>query len=417
MHRPNFLLFLSLLASSAHADSLEQQLDAYLADVVKNIQFSGTVVLMKNGEIVANKAYGYADFAAKTPNTPDTRFCVASITKSVTISLLNLLESEKRISFEDTLTKFIPDFPGGDKITVAQLALHQAGIPHRVTTPDNENVPRTLDEMVGLIAKAPRVGEPGKQRLYSSAGYTVLAKVLEVAGGKPFPQQIREKILTPAGVTSISEYDPELKRAKEHMLQNVGVRPSPYKDYSFLIGAGSLVSTAADVLKFYDAACSGKLGKSIAEGFPGKVARGNGSTNGNRCFVYLDKETRSGFVVASNLGSGVNDILSADLPKLLNGEPVPPLKAYKPTPLNLTAEQLQEFVGDYTFQGRELNMTVQNGVLMSDALELLPVGKDHFFCLGMFNDLYFGRDEKGKIKSVRWVGQRGEESTWELVVP
>lgn len=113
-----------------------QEIDNYIKPFADANQFSGVVLAAQDGRVIYKKAFGLANADFRIPNRPDTRFGIASITKPVTGVILNRLIEEKKIAPEDRLSKFIPDFPNGDKITIQLLRSHRSGIPHRVMRRD-----------------------------------------------------------------------------------------------------------------------------------------------------------------------------------------------------------------------------------------------------------------------------------------
>ena len=94
-----------------------------------------------------------------------------------------MIEGNK-IALADKLNKYIPDFPSGDKITIEMLARHRSGIPHRVMSTEAESLSYTSAEFVEKVKAAKPAFEPGTGRLYSSGGFAVLARALEIASGR-----------------------------------------------------------------------------------------------------------------------------------------------------------------------------------------------------------------------------------------
>lgn len=111
----------------------------------------------RDGRAIYEKAFGHADADFRVPNWPDTRFGIDLITKRVTGVILNRLIEEKKIAPEDRPSKFIPDFPGGDKITIRLLRPHRSGIPHRGMRPEAEPLPYTSAEFRPVSVVRPRL--------------------------------------------------------------------------------------------------------------------------------------------------------------------------------------------------------------------------------------------------------------------
>ena len=192
-----FLLCICFFAQTALAQpSKAKQIDAYITPFAKANQFSGVVLASENGKVIYEKAFGLANADFKIPNQLNTRIGIASITKLMTVVILNRLVEEKKIAPEDKLSKYIPDFPNGEKITIQLLRSHRSGIMHRVMPPEQETVPYTSAEFVEKVKQSKLAFEPGAQRLYSSGGYAVLARTLEIASGRPY--------ILPGGLSGVS---------------------------------------------------------------------------------------------------------------------------------------------------------------------------------------------------------------------
>jgi CubicO group peptidase (beta-lactamase class C family) len=119
---------------SATAD-LHAAIDAYLAPLVERDDISGNLLVARGDSVVYEGSFGWAHRELNVPVTAATRFNVASVTKPMTVIALISLAVDGKLTLDDPLSKWIPDFPRGDEITVAHLVRHRAGIPHRLTEP------------------------------------------------------------------------------------------------------------------------------------------------------------------------------------------------------------------------------------------------------------------------------------------
>lgn len=246
--------------------------------------FSGVVLASENGIVFYEKAFGLAEASNQVANKPNTRFSIASITKPMTVVILARLNEQKKIALQDTLNKYIADFPRGDKITIEMLARHRSGIPHRVTKPAEETIAYTPAEMVEKIKKSELVFEPGSDNLYSSAGYTTLARVLEIASGKSYSQLLQEYVFTPAAMNDSVNFNSDkiiLYQSDDYLLDADGYINAPLMNFSFLAGG-----------RF-----SFQHGEGCSHVRPGggeRKIRRNGKTNvcGQRCFRQQRKYQR-----------------------------------------------------------------------------------------------------------------------------
>ncbi len=337
-HRANGLALAALLvAQSAAAQTvpsrpeLERRIDAYLAPLATSGDLSGTVLVARGDSVMYERAFGKLRFGEAAPNTPETPFAVASLTKPFTAIIASTLIDQQRLAPEDPLSKWIPDFPRGDRITIEHLMRHRSGIPHRVTVEADEMVPHTAEDMVRFAAKRELAFEPGTASLYSSGGYSVLARVLELAGGKPYAQLLDEIVLRPAGATHTANADRmQPGRASGHLRGLDGPRRTS-RDLSFLVGAGSVFSTPRDVLAIIRRLTKGGYGATARTALVrDNGLRWNGITDGYRAFADWDVATDITVIFTGNLFAGAADLIRRDMPRIARGEQVDPPVVPKP---------------------------------------------------------------------------------------
>jgi CubicO group peptidase (beta-lactamase class C family) len=412
-----FLLSLGLLPREAVGQtSKAQEIGAYVKPFAAANQFWGVVLVAQDGKIIYEKAFGMANADFKIPNQTNTRFGIASITKPMTGVILSRLIEEKKIAPEDKLSKYIPDFPGGDKITIQMLRSHRSGIQHRVMKPEEEALAYTSAEFVEKVKLSKLAFEPGAQRLYSSGGYAVLARVLEIASGKAYPQLLQEYVFGPAAMQDSLNFDSETvmeRRSQDYLLDAKGVVNAPLKDYSFLVGAGSVYSTAGDVYKFGEAVLDGKFGEAAKTNMVvNNEFASSGNTNGHRSFLKINRDKKWGYVIVSNLGSGAFDLIQRNVEAMLDGKQIAPPVVPNPKIIPNPNANPAEFAGRYVSQQiGETEIVVKNGILQAGDIKLYPTGIDRFFEYKFFGDVTFVRDGAGKIKEIKWASP-GFESVW-----
>jgi len=410
-------LVLSFFSTSGFGQSEKvKKIDGFLKQFVETNQFGGVILASENGRIIYEKAFGLANADFKIPNQLNTRIGVASITKPMTLVILSRLVREKKIALADTLSKYIPDFPKGDKITIEMLARHRSGIRHRVMPPEMESVAVTSAEFIEKVKQAPLAFEPGTQSLYSSGGFAVLARCLEIASGKNYAQLLQEYVFTPAGMTDSVNFEGDAvieRRAQDYYFSPNGLVNVPLKNYSFLVGAGSIYSTAKDIYRFGEAVLDGTYGEDVKASLVGQTNfNANGSTNGHRGYFEIEKNKKYGFVVLSNL-AGPFDLVTQGLREIMEGKEISVKPFTLPQIIPNPNKNLSEFFGHYVRKdaGGEVTITQKGDYLYSADIKLYPTKPDCFFEYRYYGHVCFNRNEAGAVKEIRW-NSFGEESIW-----
>ena len=120
---------ISTLPCSARAQSSDvaERVNRFIAPLLENGDLSGAILIGTPDSILFLATYGMADYERGNPNTPDTRFLTASVTKTLTAAAIALLQEEGALSFQDSLSRFIPDCPHGNEIMIEHLLAHMSG--------------------------------------------------------------------------------------------------------------------------------------------------------------------------------------------------------------------------------------------------------------------------------------------------
>lgn len=240
-------------------------------------KFSGDILLAKNGNPIFEQAYGLADRERKIPNTLQTRFRIGSINKVFTsVAILQLVQAGK-ISLEDPLVKYLPDYPNRQlaaKVTIGQLLSHTGGTGDIFGTGPNGPFSdeykahrlqlKTLEDHVQLYGNRPVRFEPGSRFEYSNYGYILLGIVVGKASGEDYYQYVRKHIYIPSGMKATGELpedEPVPNRSVGYTTMIGDKTPHPNSDLLPYRGspAGGGYSTVHDMLAFAKALHQDKL--------------------------------------------------------------------------------------------------------------------------------------------------------------
>jgi len=251
------------------AADLSAALDTVLAGQALAVPFTGAALIIQSGQPLLEAAYGDADLVERIPNTPDTGFQIASITKTFTATLIMQLRDEGRFDLDDPAARYLPDLPNlerdGVAITIRHLLGHTSGVADFTQLFDLADVtsyPATLDEAIDRIAAAPLLFTPGTDYAYSSSGYLYLGRIIEAVTGVTWEAALTERILTPLNLR-----DTWLTPPRRHaplatgylLLENFIVPVSRLGRPDLADSAGGLTSTLADLRTWFDAFRTGDV--------------------------------------------------------------------------------------------------------------------------------------------------------------
>ena len=252
---------------SSLATEVSSTLTPYLDQLVKEDRFSGVVLIAKDGKPIFQKAYGLANKEANIPNTMETRFNLGSMNKMFTAVAIAQLAEKGKLSFTDTISKHVPDYPNktvADKVTIHQLLTHTSGM--GVYWNDKFAAQRatltTIAAHIPLFADESLAFEPGTSFRYSNSGFMVLGLIIERVSGQSYYDYLAAHIFKPAGMNNTGFYDPKGNNPKVAIgyAGSPGQRHDNSSEREVKGGpAGGGFSTAEDLVKFHLALFGHKL--------------------------------------------------------------------------------------------------------------------------------------------------------------
>jgi CubicO group peptidase (beta-lactamase class C family) len=262
--------FLLGIYSFGQTDSniqLQKKLDEYLSGQFKSTEPGAVALIAKKGQVIYKKAFGIADIELNVPLGPDMIFKLGSITKQFTaVAILQLVE-QGIISLQDSLQKYIPDFPSkGYKITIENLLTHTSGIRDYTqidySEPYMERRDFTPRQLIDSFKKYPLEFEPGSQFRYSNSGYFLLGYIIEKVSGKSYSTYIHENLLQPLGLKNISFDSLNMiipNRVNGYRIEGEEFRNADYWSMTIAYSAGGLYSNAEDLLKWQEGLMTYKI--------------------------------------------------------------------------------------------------------------------------------------------------------------
>ncbi|MFN8396050.1 MAG: serine hydrolase domain-containing protein [Bacteroidia bacterium] len=181
-----------------------KMIDSYLSQLVKDKGFSGGLLILRNGQKILSKGYGFENKEAGKAFTSATLASMGSITKAFTATAILKLEEEGRLKVEDRLDKHFPDVPK-DKagITLHQLLTHSSGMQDFLKNDGGDYAKVETEEFLRRAWAEPLVFAPGSNAIYSNMGMSILGILIEQLTGMEYEEYLRQHVLSPIGIHNI----------------------------------------------------------------------------------------------------------------------------------------------------------------------------------------------------------------------
>jgi len=243
------------------AAHLEQQLTPYISSIGAKLgearRLEGFVLVAQGGKPIYQHAFGFADRDKRTVADADTNFRVGSITKQFTSAAIMVLQQDGKLSVDDPIGKYLPDYPEvGRAITLDQLLTHTSGIPEYSEAPDFAERVATAQTPAQLLAyfdDKPLEFTPGAQHHYSNSNYIVLGAIIEKVSGTSYADFVTKRLFEPAGLTRtvVGDADGMTNRAVGYTVDpDDHLAPASPIDMSVPYAAGAVRSTAMDLVRW-----------------------------------------------------------------------------------------------------------------------------------------------------------------------
>ena len=382
------------------AEQLGTKVDAYIQAAIEHEQFSGTILIAKDGAPILSKGYGMANYELGVPNSPKTVFKIASLTKQFTAMAIMQLQERGKLNVNDKACRYLDACPAAwQAITIHQLLTHTSGIPNFSSNPDwDEKIsiqPFTRKGFVDVFRDAPLEFVPGEKFKYSNSGYYLLGLIVERASSKSYADFLRDEIFQPLGMNSSGLEDsrrlvPNL--ASGYYWSMNSFIKAPYMHLVSSYGNGGLYSNVGDLLLWDSALYTDKLvsrksrdemftpdkkeygyGWRIGKKFDRPTTEHSGSSNGFSTFILRFPSEHVTVIVLSNSDSTSATKTAYNLAAIMFGEavshPKPQLRVV------MTATLLKDGLPAALQQYRELRRAQSKAYDMSDEV-LIDVGYD-----------------------------------------
>lgn len=277
------------ITSSVVAQSAEARIDSLIFKNFKDSDGPGGVLMVaRNGMAVYQKAFGKANVELGIDMTPENVFQLGSMTKQFTAIAILILEEQGKLNVGDAVSKYIPDYPGGSKITLQHLLTHTSGIKDFTKIKSLSDIAQKDMEpkmIVDFFKNEPTDFFPGEKFEYNNSGYVLLGYIIELVAKDKYENFIKKSIFDKAGMDQ-SRYASDRKIIPKraygyHKKEHGYVNKSPI-NFSVPFSSGSLMSTTGDMLKWQNALNRNVL---LSEAASGRAFR-RYKTNSGEEFSY-----------------------------------------------------------------------------------------------------------------------------------
>jgi CubicO group peptidase (beta-lactamase class C family) len=415
---------------------ISKKVDDYLNAEQKIDNFSGSVLVAKGGTVLLDKGYNMSNFEQNVKNTAYTTFPIGSMTKQFTSMAIMQLVEKGMINEQDKVSKYIPDFPNGDKITIDNLLTHTSGlgdlsVPELLTMKPEDS--EKVDNVINLFKNKPLNFNPGTKFQYSNSGYILLGYIVEKVSGIKYADYLQNNIFKPLNMdhTGMGYNGTEKNYTSNGYTGYLDV--SPISDEALLnglYGAGALYSTTEDLYKWDRALKEHKLvnektsdkifSNHVAMSEDSKVYYGYGwmlydSPVGRDIFHggnilgftsniarFVDKDLT--IIILSNIGYSDLDSINNTLTNICLGYKYEMPKSKEV--VKIDTNTLNKYTGEYSFSTLgTVSIANEDGhtyfeIQGQPKYEMFPEAQNKFFFRAFNGTLTFNTNDEGQVTSI-----------------
>ncbi len=424
--KKSFLLFTIIhLTCCAQAQEINRKIESLIDSYSEIYRFNGVALVSKNGKILFEKGFGYRDIKNEIPNTPNTIYQIGSMTKQFTAVVILKLAEQKKLTLQDKLSIYFPDYPRGNEITIEHLLTHTSGIYEYFRSAQYNNrdlkKPLSKEERMSFFRDKPLDFEPGTKFSYCNSGYELLGLIIEQLTHKSYELVVREFILNPlkmshsgfdfVGLNSKDKAKPYSLYSKKEITEAISW------DSTATYAAGSLYSTVQDLYLWHKGLLNNQIiSKSSLEKayvpfrngygygwwidslFQKRVISHGGNVQGFTTHMIRIPEDDVCIILINNTYNHEIETIGNAIVAILYDKPYKILKA-----ANLSHTALEKYLGDYDVSSDYLvKITTEDSHLYMQVnaepkIEVFAEKENYFFLKNEDVRIRFKADDKGKI--------------------
>lgn len=427
--------------------AIEDRVRNWIESYDRNGYLHGSILVAADNKILLSKGFGMANWEHKVPNHPETKFRIGSLSKAFTALGILQLHEKQKLTINDNIGKYLPDYPNGDQITIYHCLTNSTGIPNYTSFPDfwsqTMRLPSSLERLIDSFKRLPLNFEPGSQFEYSNSGYALLTAIIERVSNLSYAEYIQEHICRPLGMENTGCDDgmkvvPNLATGYSFWEEPIH---SAYADLSFPLGAYGLYSTTEDLFMWDQALKSTKLlnnelmdlmvtpnhsayacGWNVSKLLGKKCVHHFGDISGFFSDFLRFVEDQVTIIFLSNMNVSPVTHLTQELAKITFEEEVQFPVPANPVPIY----NKESFVGRYFIKNdplKTLDISIKNGDLYVTVpkmygvlykFKLVPVihepSSTTFITEMIHEQLLFRYSTSGEIESIEYVDYYGDKN-------
>lgn len=399
------LCICQLNTALALQNDVQQKVNDYINAHTQMNQFSGSILIAKNGQIIVNKGYGFANYEFDVKNTPQTKFRIGSLTKGFTAVAILQLEEDSLLSVDNKLQKYMPDYPRGDEITIQHLLTHTSGVPNHTEFEDFNKERRVFRynilETIETFKNKPLEFNPGEMFKYCNSNYILLGFVIEQVSRMSYAEYVKQNIFQPLKMNNSGFENPERVNknlAQGYCFKNNEIEKAKFRDMSNAHASGALYSTTEDLYIWDRALYSEELisndskekmftefkdnygyGWGIVNVFNHKMIAHSGEIDGFTSNISRFINDDISIIILSNFEHTPISRINKDLIAIVFNEKYTVPEIIKT--IKLTEDILQSYIGKYELKPNFIfDISISNGKLFcqptgQSKLELVPISE------------------------------------------
>ncbi|WP_074408958.1 serine hydrolase domain-containing protein [Aquimarina megaterium] len=382
-------------------DSLFLKSDMYLTKLTELKKFNGVVLLKKGKKTVLRKAYNISsDTLSKLYVNVESQFDLRSVSKLFAKVSVLRLENEGKINRSDTIGKYLPGFPNGERITIQHLMDNSSGLPREFDTSISNTLELSPDEIVTLASKEKLEFEPGSEIRYSNIGFQLLYYIIGKTNKSSYSLFLKENFFKPLKMKrSGGNFDADLRHLKSYAYGHYVDDEKNIKSVdSFLqdeVRMGNLHSSVDDLAQFLTILNKEDHASLIHDHSISHA----GGTRGKRAYIYRNFSQDYSIVFLTNYDEIPFEQLISDLENILESKKVKMPKAVLRKSINLSPLVLKKYEGTYDFvDAGHLLITLK---VEKDSLFLYQKEQNNGVLYPESENVFFG--DKTSEESIKFV--------------